>query len=290
VSWFGSPAGRGVLAGPQHRAGSPASRQPRLYGLAAGALTARAGFAVLAAVDPPAWQRLNYRDAAVTLAAGPALVAGTLLGAAAARPARSAPILRALVLAVGPAALAGGYDDACGSSADRGLRGHFGALRSGIVTTGVAKIVGIGVGAVLGAYQLGGSWYDITVAAGLIAGTANALNLLDLRPGRAAKAALLLGAPLLAGPAGWPASGAVGAAAGLLPVDLGERGMLGDTGANALGAALGVTLAATAGRRARTPLLAAVGALTMASERVSFTTVIDATPPLRWFDRLGRIG
>ena len=35
-------------------------------------------------------------------------------------------------------------------------------------------------------------------------------------------------------------------------------------------------------------MLAGIVALTVASEKVSFTKVIAATPPLNWFDMLGR--
>jgi UDP-GlcNAc:undecaprenyl-phosphate GlcNAc-1-phosphate transferase len=80
----------------------------------------------------------------------------------------------------------------------------------------------------------------------------------------------------------------LGAALALLPEDLGERAMLGDAGANALGAMLGVAAAASLRRPARIALLAAVTGLTAASEKVSFTTVIERTPPLRWLDMLGR--
>jgi hypothetical protein len=64
--------------------------------------------------------------------------------------------------------------------------------------------------------------------------------------------------------------------------------MLGDTGANALGALLGVGLAARTGPVGRAVLLAAVAGLTLASERVSFTKVIAGTPGLRELDGLGR--
>jgi hypothetical protein len=74
----------------------------------------------------------------------------------------------------------------------------------------------------------------------------------------------------------------------LLPEDLGERAMLGDAGANALGAMLGVAGAATLPRRARLAALTVVAGLTAASEKVSFTKVIERTPPLRWLDMLGR--
>jgi hypothetical protein len=79
-------------------------------------------------------------------------------------------------------------------------------------------------------------------------------------------------------------------AAVLLPADLGERAMLGDAGANGLGAVLGLALAGRLpGRGARLAALAAVGSLTAASEVVSFSRVIDAVPPLRAVDRLGRL-
>ncbi|MCF0097479.1 hypothetical protein B0E54_06355 [Micromonospora sp. MH99] len=126
------------------------------------------------------------------------------------------------------------------------------------------------------------------LGAGVIAGTANLLNLLDLRPGRAIKSGLLLGVPLAGGPHGGIAAGAAGAAAGLLRDDLSEDVMLGDSGANALGALLGVALAARSGPLGRAGLLAVLAGLTAASEKVSFTAVIQRTPGLRQFDALGR--
>jgi UDP-GlcNAc:undecaprenyl-phosphate/decaprenyl-phosphate GlcNAc-1-phosphate transferase len=64
--------------------------------------------------------------------------------------------------------------------------------------------------------------------------------------------------------------------------------MLGDAGANALGAMIGAAAAGSLSRRSRLALLAGVIALTAASEVVSFTKVIQRTPPLHWLDMLGR--
>ena len=96
-----------------------------------------------------------------------------------------------------------------------------------------------------------------------------------LEPGSRPGALLAVAAPL-------------GAAIALLPEDLGERAMLGDAGANALGAMLGVAAAASLSRPARLALLAAITGLTAASEVISFTAVIERTPALRWLDMLGR--
>jgi hypothetical protein len=87
-------------------------------------------------------------------------------------------------------------------------------------------------------------------------------------------------------PAG--ATGVVGAAAALLPEDLGEEIMVGDAGANAMGALLGVALASRTGIGGRFAAFAALAAVTAASEKVSYTKVIQDTPWLRRLDELGR--
>ncbi|HEV2088973.1 MAG TPA: hypothetical protein VGR21_11745, partial [Cryptosporangiaceae bacterium] len=88
--------------------------------------------------------------------------------------------------------------------------------------------------------------------------------------------------------AGAVAAGVLGASAGALADDLGERTMLGDCGANALGALLGLGIAAHTGRWGRAAVFGGLVALTLASERVSFTAVIERTPGLRDLDQFGR--
>ncbi|MEU4776125.1 hypothetical protein [Micromonospora sp. NPDC023644] len=255
----------------------------------------------------PALDRTNFRGRTVSLAAGPALAAGAAgVGAFGASSGPSGAA--ALVAGVGAGAV-GLYDDVVGArpeqKAAKGFAGHLAALREGRVTAGMVKVVGVGAAGLGAAALLAadprvaahrrrqrqgplGRGVDVLLGAGVIAGTANLLNLLDLRPGRALKSGLLLGAPLAGGPHGGIAAGAVGAAAGLLPADLGEDVMLGDSGANALGALLGVALAARTGPVGRAGLLAVLAGLTAASEKVSFTQVIQRTPGLRELDALGR--
>jgi UDP-N-acetylmuramyl pentapeptide phosphotransferase/UDP-N-acetylglucosamine-1-phosphate transferase len=244
-----------------------------LRSLIAGALTARAA---LEAVRPaPGLRRTNFRGRSVTLAGGPALALGAVAGT---------PDLPSAVAGLGAGAV-GLYDDLVGGRpehAAKGFQGHLTALREGRVTSGVVKIAGVGASALIAAAILPKKHLaDVVLGAGVIAGTANLFNLLDLRPGRALKAGLILGVPLRA-------DGTVGAAAALLPADLGEAIMLGDAGANALGAVLGTALVKRAGTKGRLAALAALVALTAASERVSFTKVIERTPGLRELDQLGR--
>jgi UDP-N-acetylmuramyl pentapeptide phosphotransferase/UDP-N-acetylglucosamine-1-phosphate transferase len=274
--------------------------QLRVLAAAGGALaTCGARLLVERAPNQETLRRTNFRGRTVSLAGGAALAVGASVAAAAG--AGSPPAAAAVLVAGLGAGAVGGYDDLagdCGGAVSagagaKGLRGHLGALRHGRVTTGVVKIAGIGAASLAAAALLRTTSRrrgDLVLDAALIAGTANLVNLLDLRPGRALKAGVLVGVPLAAtrGPAGGIAAGTTGAAVALLPSDLGERIMLGDCGANALGALLGTGLAARTGRVARALLVAGVAALTLASERVSFTQVIEGTPALRELDAFGR--
>jgi UDP-N-acetylmuramyl pentapeptide phosphotransferase/UDP-N-acetylglucosamine-1-phosphate transferase len=249
-------------------------------------------------VDPSdrRWARVNHRGAPLSLLEGPAaaagLVAGAVVGAADRRTATACAVAAAGAAAFG---LVDDLTEDTGRSR-KGLRGHLGALAHGELTTGGLKVLGIGATSLVAAAILPDRdgagrlvrLVDVGTSGALVAATANLLNLLDLRPGRALKAAGLASAPLLAGRAG-PVSGAVlGAAAAALPRDLGESDMLGDGGANALGALLGVGAVLAHGRPGRLALLAGAVGLTLASERVSFTEVIARTPVLREIDAWGR--
>ena len=273
-----------------------------------GAVTARSALAWIRH-DPyaPRLERTNFHGRTVTLAGGPALAVGATVGAALGAPGTAATA--AVVTAGVTAGAVGFYDDMVGNrpeqKAAKGFAGHLGALREGRVTSGLVKIAGVGAAGLAAAALLatdpqvrahrgrgqGGAVRavtDVLLGAGVIAGTANLLNLLDLRPGRALKAGTLIGAPLAVGRGGGVAAGTLGAGAALLPADLGEEIMLGDAGANALGALLGVALAARTGPAGRAVALAVLAGLTAASEKVSFTKVIQDTPWLRELDALGR--
>jgi UDP-N-acetylmuramyl pentapeptide phosphotransferase/UDP-N-acetylglucosamine-1-phosphate transferase len=237
---------------------------------------------------------MNYAKRPVTLLGGPALATSATLTAALGAPAGT----RAATVVVGAVSgLVGGYDDLAGArpeqARDKGLAGHLAALKAGRVSAGAVKVAGIGAAAAVAAVLTRrgrgtGALVDGVLTTGLVAGTANLINLLDLRPGRAGKAGALVAAATVGGPAGGLVAGPLGATLAVLPEDLGERIMLGDCGANALGALLGLRLASIPGRAPRAGLLAGVVALTLASEKVSFTKVIEATPGLRELDRLGR--
>ncbi|WP_426595417.1 hypothetical protein ACPPVS_07585 [Cellulomonas sp. McL0617] len=244
------------------------------------------------------WTRTNHRGEPVSLLEGPSVAAGLLAGGlVGASSARSAA---ALTVATAAGAAFGLADDLGEDQADRrkGLRGHLGALAHGQVTTGGLKVLGIGAGALVAAALATpvrgrrpiGWLADVGTSGALIASSANLLNLLDLRPGRALKAAGVAAAPLAFGPgAGAGAAVAVlGATGSAIDQDLAEADMLGDGGANAIGATLGTSLVLSAPRPVRLVVLAAVVGLTVASEKVSFTQVIERTPVLRDVDRWGR--
>ncbi len=261
-------------------------------GTVLGAAAARVAYSLLTRRPPreeKLWLRTNHRGEPVTLLEGPAFVAGAVTAVAVA-PGVPARMRVAAVFAGSAAGALGAYDDLAGSGESRGFKGHLAALARGEVTTGAVKIIGIGATGLAAAALAGtrgrGTTFDLLVNGALVAGTANLVNLFDLRPGRAIKVGALAGLPgTLSGSA--VAAVPFGAALALLPEDLGERAMLGDAGANALGALLGLS-AARLPRPIRLALLAGVVGLNAASEVVSFTKVIQATPALRRIDQFGR--
>jgi UDP-GlcNAc:undecaprenyl-phosphate/decaprenyl-phosphate GlcNAc-1-phosphate transferase len=183
-----------------------------------------------------------------------------------------------------------GRGEAVGSP--RGWRGHWAALRAGSLSTGAIKAIGA---LALAAYVVSGrgleDWRYLADVALLIL-TTNLFNLLDLRPGRAEKALVLLGAGLCLGAWTWWPLELLGIFVGPVIVGawltLDERAMLGDTGSNLIGAIAGVWLLTTLGADARLIALVAVSALTIFGEIRSISATIDSVPPLRWLDSLGR--
>ncbi|MEO8330006.1 MAG: hypothetical protein ABI586_08380 [Candidatus Nanopelagicales bacterium] len=237
-------------------------------------------------------QRENHRGQPVTLAEGPSVVLGTMAGVVIA-PGLPHRVRLAALLAVGASGAAGGFDDLYGEASTKGLSGHLGSLARGEVTSGAVKVAGIGatglVSGILSRRGRGGV-IDAVLAGTVIAGSANLLNLFDLRPGRAIKVFLAASTPVVfaRGHAGDLLSAPVGATAALRGDDLAERSMLGDTGANALGAILGTAAASSMGRRGLLATSALVIGLTVASERVSFSQVIEQNRALAAWDNLGR--
>jgi len=276
----------------------------------------------------------NYRGRQVFLGlgivwlvwAGCAIVAGVIGGMLG-----PGSVLQVFTLA-GPLALVafalGMVDDALGTGADRGFKGHFRALAKGRMTTGMLKLVGVGTASLVVALVVSefapwgseglmrgelsaGGISGVVLATAAIALTSNFVNLTDLRPGRALKAysvLALLAAALLAFALGGIAPAAppvqpldgvatfitaalmlLGPAAAVLRYDLGELGMLGDAGANPMGAVAGMTIVLTLPLWGLAFYSFALLALNLASERVSFSAVIEGSAPLRWVDRLGRL-
>jgi len=247
--------------------------------------------------------RSNYRGAELAFPLGAVLVTAALAALAplAFLDDRAdldllAPGLRQWMPYLLGVALLGFLDDSLGRGelvgTPRGWRGHAQALREGTLSTGAVKAVGA---LALAAYVVSGrgleSWRYLADVALLILAT-NALNLLDLRPGRAEKGLALLGAGLCLGAWTLAPFELLGIFAGPVLVGawftLRERAMLGDTGSNLLGAIAGVWLLTTLGADARLIALAALMGLTIYGELRSISATIESVPPLRWLDSLGR--
>jgi UDP-GlcNAc:undecaprenyl-phosphate/decaprenyl-phosphate GlcNAc-1-phosphate transferase len=274
-----------------------------VVGLLVGVVTVR--FLRMVSADilsSPALERRNYRDRLVPTAGGLYIVIAVLvveagravLGALGVGDHTGLTLARSeMLFAVFGFGFLGLVDDLAAVGSDRGFRGHVGALRQGRVTTGLLKLVaGAAVAVVLVATPGFKSGRSLIVDALLIALAANLGNLLDRAPGRTIKCGLIVYVPIAfalgADPTGVALAPVIGATFGLLGDDLHERLMVGDTGANVIGAVLGLAVVLGSEEHTRIAVMLVLLGLNVAAELVSFSDVIDAVPPLRWLDRLGR--
>ena len=279
---------------------------PLAISLATAALIAPA---LLARLERAGVVRENYRGAVLPAASGTLIVLAAVLALGplagleelADADALAPEVGGALVFVIGVAVL-GLMDDLLGGrrpagaaadpEAPRGLRGHARAAAAGNFSTGVLKAAGTvglalfvlsGNGRSAGAYLVG---------AGVLVLSTNLFNLLDLRPGRAGKVFVAFGAILTLGSQNTYALRALGLFIGpalvLLPYDLRERAMLGDTGSNVLGAVAGLWLIVALGPKGEAVALGVLSLFTVYGEFRSISVLVERNAVLRRLDSLGR--
>jgi len=265
--------------------------------------------ALLRALERGGHTRLNYRGRALpfpfgllTLSVAPLALAVSMLVERLGNDAVFHPqILPVALYALGVMAL-GLVDDGYGgegggaggdSNAPRGWRGHGAALLEGRLSTGVLKAGGsLGLALLATSYLVPLHDWRWLLASGVLVLATNVFNLLDLRPGRATKAFVLLGAGLTIGATEVRPLWTLGlfAAPALVAgvYDLREKAMLGDTGANLLGALAGLWLVLALDATGQLIALCLLALLTVYGELRSISTLVEKTPGLRELDSWGR--
>jgi hypothetical protein len=244
-------------------------------------------------VRPPARLYVeNHRGKRLPRTLGFVLVAGGAISAATVALMDRAGVHAAGWVACGAGVLvfgAGLMDDLT-AGGPRGLFGHLRALAAGHVTTGIVKLFVVGAASLV-AVAAGPERGGLVRISGvvLIAGAANVWNGLDVRPARACK--FSYPAFVAVGAFPWPLApfvpGVALAALLILPWDAGERAMLGDSGANLLGFTVGMSIYHALPNDAVWIAGAIALVLNLLAETLTLSRLIDAVPPLRWFDRLG---
>jgi UDP-GlcNAc:undecaprenyl-phosphate GlcNAc-1-phosphate transferase len=246
----------------------------------------------------PLLRRRNYRGEEVIGSAGLAIVGASLLGwlllgwRGELRWQESALLMATAFWF----SVLGLMDDIAGETQVKGWRGHFSTLlKERRLTMGMVKAIGGGVGAlILSAWVMGVlgqfRWERWLLGAMVIALSANALNLLDVRPSRALKGfwlLSLLGVGVTRGD-GWLAFVPLWASTlAYAPDDFRRKAMLGDAGANPLGACFGIWVTLRWSLTAQVLLLLVLIAFHLYAERRSLTADIERVALLRWLDRWG---
>lgn len=196
----------------------------------------------------------------------------------------------AVICAMG---FAGLLDDLIGNKKIKGLKNHIMSTFRGQLTTGFIKAFVGGCVAFTVSVALYRNFFDFTVNFAIVALFTNALNLLDLRPGRCVKFFLIAGVVVFFAGVGnlvqmLPLAMMLTVAAAYLRYDLRELCMLGDTGSNILGVTLGFYSILSLGSISKVMLLIFLLCLNLAAEKVSLTSLIEKNRLLNYLDSLGR--
>ncbi len=190
----------------------------------------------------------------------------------------------------------------------KGWRGHFSAMLHAQPSSGAIKAVLGGAASLAGVYSVSSLLYPLQADAGaygslagvllglpdaaIIALSANTINCLDVKPGRAAKFLAAAWLPMLLIPA-LPVPPLVGAAVflapvlGFLPGDLSGEMMMGDAGANAWGAMWGAAAVVLLPLYMRWILVGLLMAAAVVAETVTFSALIRSSGFLRQLDEWG---
>ena len=266
-------------------------------GLIAGAV-ARILLRLRLAAPPVALMRVNVSGKQVPAVLGSPMVFGAMcgmffavaMGSTGWEPGRLGEMGLAAGLLIVTLYIAGSIDDRRGDEPARGFGGHIAAARRGRLTGGLVKMV-VGGLAGLGAGMVVADGREAVEIGIVIALTANLVNLLDRAPGRAGKVALAVATvSILLAPVDWvvAAAGLLGSLVAVMPADLSEKAMLGDAGANPIGAVIGLGVATSMPEPVRIVTILVLVALNLASEKWSFSRAIERTPALAAIDRWGR--
>ncbi len=202
------------------------------------------------------------------------------------------------LLAVGAMGLFGLIDDVFGTRGASGLKGHLKKLvfAREITTGGLKALAGVFIGLLVSLEFAEGTgvqkWLFMFLNTLVIALLTNAINLLDLRPGRAGKGFLVMAGFIALAGSGKPQllylATMVGSLLAFLPLDLKALAMMGDTGSNMLGMALGYTAVFVLAGPVKIGLLIFLVGFHLLTEKYSLTRIIENNRVLNYLDLIGR--
>ncbi|HBT20463.1 MAG TPA: hypothetical protein DEA47_03740 [Peptococcaceae bacterium] len=193
--------------------------------------------------------------------------------------------------------LLGLLDDLVGTRDVTGLKGHLRLLLKGKLSTGGLKALGgVFIALAFSLFISDNILQDIVINTLVIALFTNAVNLMDLRPGRAGKFFLLISTLLLVysytreiiSLYSWIMLPFISSVLAFISYDLSGKVMLGDTGSNSLGAVLGIMSVLLLPFAMRFFALLLLILLHIYTEKYSLTETIEKVKLLRYIDEWGR--